>query len=143
MIHELIPEDNVFLIDTMTYLAEQPFVQRKDTVYEENDIIRVMQYFINSVRDTSIALLNRLYNGNANFYTRESAYKYFITMLINDFELQQTNPSWLQKNTFAVDEYRSRTRERYAHLSDEKPKSHDWSEDIKNYNWWDDENKNN
>lgn len=138
MIDILISEDKDFLNDTMEYLSSQEFIQTKKTVYEENDIIKLMQYFINDTKNIVIPLLNRLYGGGQTFYTAESVMKYFITMLINDYEVQQTNPGWFQSgNTFALDEYRSRIKERYPQMGknfDSIP------EDTKNFKWWEDEN---
>lgn len=135
-INELIKEDKEFLKDVFVYISSQNFIETKKKIYQVDDLEKLMQYFIQNSKNISISLLNRLYSGSHNFYTPESVIRYFVTMLINDYEVQQTTPGWFQNGTlFSVDEYRSRVKERY-------PQREDIFETVpftSNYNWWDED----
>lgn len=134
-INELIKEDKELLIDVFDYIAVQDFIQTKKTVYRDEDMHSLLQFYINNAKNISISLLNRLYSGQKTFYSPENVIKYFITMLINDYELQQQNPVWFQSGgIFDIDEYRSRIRERYPQQEPEM----EFSESSKHFKWWED-----
>lgn len=81
----------------------------------------------NKVEEICLKILDRIQTSHYMFKTPDAAINCFITFLLNDLKLEETQeeaiPEWFSKKKF-----------QFRHLPE---RNIDVSDDIKNYNWWD------